>query len=216
MNPYRQWIFPCLLDWASGKMDKERTELIALACGQVLELGAGTGANFRFYSEKLDTLWALEPDLPVMARAERVRQQLPTAQADKIQLICADGHHLPLADNSLDTVICCLVLCTVPDPGRVLAEVHRVIKPEGQLLVFEHVAANSDSPRLQDWQRRLNPIWRTFACGCELNRPTRETIEQAGFRFEQIRDERHPDFPRIVSPIILGVAHPIPLEGVEG
>lgn len=212
MNPYRQWIFPRLLDWASGKMDRERTELIAQARGQVLELGSGTGANFRFYSDSLDTLWALEPESPVMVRAEHARQQIPVAQAGKIHLICGDGHHLPFADNTLDTVICCLVLCTVPDPERMLAEVHRVLKPEGQLLVFEHVAANSDSPRLQDWQNRLNPIWRTFACGCELNRPTRKTIERAGFRFERIRDERHPDYPRIVSPIILGVAYPIPLE----
>lgn len=216
MNPYRQWIFPRLLDWASGKMDMERTELIAQAHGQVLELGSGTGANFRFYSDSLDTLWALEPEPPVMARAELERKHLPAIQAEKIHLICGDGHHLPFADNTLDTVICCLVLCTVPDPGRMLAEVHRVLKPNGQLLVFEHVAANTDSPRLQGWQNRLNPIWRTFACGCELNRPTRTTIERAGFRFERIRDERHPDFPRIVSPIILGVAHPIPLEEAEG
>lgn len=215
MNPYRQWIFPRLLDWASGKMDTERTELIAQAYGQVLELGAGTGANFRFYTDRLEVLWALEPEAPVMARAEHRRQQLPLSQAERIHLICGDGHQLPFGDGTLDTVICCLVLCTVPDPGRMLAEVHRVLKPEGQLLVFEHVAANLDSPRLQDWQNRLNPIWRKFACGCELNRTTRNTIEQAGFRFEQIRDERHPDFPRIVSPIILGVAHPIPLETTE-
>lgn len=204
-----------MLDWASGKMDKERTELIAQAYGQVLELGSGTGANFRFYSQELDTLWALEPDVPLMALAEQVCKQLPAAQAEKIHLICGDGHHLPFADNSLDTVICCLVLCTVPNPGRMMAEVHRVLKPEGQLLVFEHVAANSESPRLQDWQNRLNPIWRKFACGCELNRPTRITIEGAGFRFERIRDERHPDYPRIVSPIILGVAHPIPMGEAE-
>ena len=209
MNPYRQWIFPRLLDWASGKMDKERAELIAMAQGEVLELGSGTGANFPFYSDQLVRLWALEPETPVMALAEQARLELPGVQSEKINLLCADGHHLPFADDSLDSVICCLVLCTVPDPEKMMREVHRVLKPEGQLLVFEHVAANEQSARLQRWQNRLNPIWRTLACGCELNRHTRRTIEQAGFQFETIRDERHPEFPRIVSPIILGVAHPV-------
>ena len=209
MNPYRQWIFPRLLDWASGKMDKERAELIAMAQGEVLELGSGTGANFPFYSDQLVRLWALEPETPVMALAEQVRLGLPAVQSEKINLLCADGHHLPFADDSLDSVICCLVLCTVPDPEKMMREVRRVLKPGGQLLVFEHVAANEQSERLQRWQNRLNPIWRTLACGCELNRHTRRTIEKAGFQFEAIRDERHPEFPRIVSPIILGVAHPV-------
>lgn len=209
MNPYRQWIFPRLLDWASGKMDKERAELIAMAQGEVLELGSGTGANFPFYSDQLVRLWALEPETPVMALAEQARLGLPAVQSEKINLLCADGHHLPFADDSLDSVICCLVLCTVPDPDKMMREVRRVLKPGGQLLVFEHVAANEQSERLQRWQNRLNPIWRTLACGCELNRDTRRTIEKAGFQFETIRDERHPEFPRIVSPIILGVAHPV-------
>jgi len=208
MNPYREWIFPRLLDWASGKMDNERAHLMPQANGQVLELGAGTGANFAFYGDQLGTLWALEPELPLLARAETVLNQLPAEQAKKIRLLCGDGHHLPFAENSLDTVICCLVLCTVPKPEQMLREIRRVLKPEGKLLVFEHVAAQDDSPRLQRWQNRLNPVWRPLACGCELNRPTRRTIEQAGFVFETIRDERHPDFPRLVSPIILGVAYP--------
>lgn len=208
MNPYREWIFPRLLDWASGKMDAERAHLIERAEGQVLELGVGTGANFSFYTEQMHQLWALEPDTAVMALANDARAQLPAQQARKIELLCADGHKLPFADDSMDTVICCLVLCTVPDPQQMLSEAYRVLKPEGQLLVFEHVEADHNSPRLRRWQHRLNPIWRKFACGCELIRPTRKTIETAGFEFESLTEHRHPDFPALVSPIILGSARP--------
>lgn len=208
MNPYRQWIFPRLLDWASGKMDEERAHLIERAKGRVLELGSGTGANFRFYGDQLVTLWALEPEVPVMKLAKSARSELPPAQAGKIHLVCGDGHQLPFADNSLDTVICCLVLCTVPNPEKMLSEAYRVLKPEGQLLVFEHVEADDNSPRLRRWQHRLNSVWRQFACGCELIRPTRKTIEQAGFEFESLTEHRHPDFPALVSPIILGAARP--------
>ena len=133
MNPYRQWIFRRLLDWASGKMDKERAELIAMAQGEVLELGSGTGANFPFYSDQLVRLWALEPETPVMALAEQTRLGLPAVQSEKINLLCADGHHLPFADDSLDSVICCLVLCTVPYPDKMMREVRRVLKPGGRL-----------------------------------------------------------------------------------
>ncbi|MGB0466703.1 MAG: class I SAM-dependent methyltransferase [Pontibacterium sp.] len=209
MNLYRRWIFPRLLSWASGKMDAERIHLMEQARGQVLELGSGTGANFRFYDTELNQLWALEPETPVMALAEQARQALPKADKEKIQLICGDGHHLPFPDHTMDTVICCLVLCTVPEPERMLAEVHRVLKPQGQLLVFEHVEADKHSPRLLRWQHRLNPIWRQFSCGCELIRPTRQTIEQAGFRFEALNEHRHPAFPALVSPIILGSARPV-------
>lgn len=209
MNLYREWIFPRLLEWASGKMDAEREALITQASGDVLELGAGTGANFPFYTADAHKVWALEPEAALLERAERQRAGLSPAQADRIVLLQADGHHLPFADASMDTVICCLVLCTVPFPSQMLAEARRVLKPQGCLLVFEHVAAGNDAPVLQRWQNRLNPIWRACACGCELNRPTRHTIEQAGFQFEQLRDARHPDFPAIVSPIILGVARPV-------
>lgn len=209
MNLYREWIFPRLLEWASGKMDAEREALIALAEGDVLELGAGTGANFPFYRERMRSLWALEPELVLLNRAQAALAREPEDRQTKVTLLCADGQQLPFADASMDTVICCLVLCTVPSPAQMLAEAHRVLKPEGRLLVFEHVAASAQNPRLRRWQNRLNPIWRVCACGCELNRPTRQTIEQAGFRFEQLRDERHPDFPAIVSPIILGVARPV-------
>ena len=84
----------------------------------------------------------------------------------------------------------------------------RVLKPTGKLLVFEHVAAHPEHGRLRQWQNRLNPIWTKFACGCELNRPTRQTIEEAGFEFLEIRDERFERYPKLVSPMILGVAKP--------
>ncbi len=207
MSLYQRYIFPHLLAWASTRMDAERERLLAQAAGEVLELGAGTGANFAFYCDAVTRLWALEPDAVLLGRARQARTALSAEQAARIRLIRGDGQRLPFAENRFDCVVCCLVLCTVPDPARMLAEARRVLKPGGRLLVFEHVAAEPGS-RLRRWQNRLNPVWRYCGCGCELQRPTLATIRRAGFRVDQISAYRHPDFPAIVSPVIFGTATP--------
>jgi ubiquinone/menaquinone biosynthesis C-methylase UbiE len=118
-------------------MAAHRRALLAGARGRVLEVGAGTGLNLAFYPASLDELVLTEPDAAMRARLRRrVARRRPhaTVAADRAEA-------LPFADGSFDTVVCTLVLCTVPDPAAALAEFRRVLAPDGRLLFIEHLRA---------------------------------------------------------------------------
>jgi ubiquinone/menaquinone biosynthesis C-methylase UbiE len=102
-------------------------------------------------------------------------------------------------------VVSTLVLCTVEDPERALAEIRRVLRPEGSLLFLEHV--RSDDRRLARWQDRLHGPWRSFAEGCNCNRPTLDLLRRAGFAVSAA-DARWRRMPPIVRPLVSGRATP--------
>lgn len=116
----------------------------------------------------------------------------------------ARAEQLPFEDESFDNVVCTLVLCTVADPPRALAEVRRVLKPQGRLLFIEHV--RSEDSRLARWQDRLQGPWAWFGCGCQCNRATVESIRAAGFSVADLRHENLSKAPRIVQPLVVGAA----------
>lgn len=204
INPYYRWLFPWLLDRVSKVVAPERDQLLARAQGVVLEVGAGTGTSFSCYQRQVTKVLALEPDAGVVVRARKVFKGLSAEQQDKIEVLVADAMAIPLSDNSCDTVVCFLVLCSVPDPQQVLSEVGRVLKPGGSLLFFEHVLA--DSEKVQRWQHRLNPYWHRCAGGCQLNRETAEYIQQAGFELREYRRYEHQSFPVLVRQLVTGIA----------
>ena len=122
------------------------------------------------------------------------------------KLVPLAGERLPFDDASFDEVVVTLTLCSVDDPGQVLAEMRRVLKPGGRYHFFEHVAA--DDPwyrRLQEW---LNPLQRVLGCGCNMNRETERSIADAGFTLETIERLVTPGAPvhPPLFPMILGVA----------
>ncbi|MBR9866603.1 MAG: class I SAM-dependent methyltransferase [Oceanospirillales bacterium] len=203
-NPYYRCFFPWLLDRVSKVVAPEREQLLSYAKGAVLEIGAGTGTSFNCYQSQVSEVYALEPDTGVMQKARSVLSGLPETQRDKIQLLVADAMNIPLADNRFDTVVCFLVLCSVPEPQQVLQEVYRVLKPGGQLLFFEHVL--SDNVAVQRWQHRLNPLWHRCAGGCQLNRETAGLIVRAGFELQQLKRYQHEAFPVLVRQLVTGIA----------
>src|SRR5690242_16890634 len=144
-------------------MRRRRAELLAQARGRTLELGAGTGLNLPHYGDV--ELILLEPDPAMRARL---------ARRTSAQVLAAGAEDIPLDDGSVDTVVATLVLCTVDDPQATLAEIARVLKPDGQLLLIEHVRAHAR--RLARWQDRLETPWRHFAVGCRCNRSTGELL----------------------------------------
>ena len=158
-----------------------RDALLAHARGRVLELGAGTGVNLDHYGPEVTELVLLEPADPMADRLERK----VSASGVPARVIRAGAEQLPFEDGYFDAVVATLVLCTVTDPDRVLAEVQRVLAPGGRLLFLEHVRA--DDAKLARWQHRLNPIQKRVACGCHLDRPTQDLI--AG-RFEMVELQR--------------------------
>ena len=115
-----------------------------------------------------------------------------------------DAQQLTFQDNSFDTAVAFLVFCTIPDPQKAAKELFRVLKPGGQLLFFEHVAA--EKPSTARWQARLNPYWNKVACGCHLNRDTTKIFEDAGFEFDEFKKYHLPKAPSVVSTVIQGRA----------
>jgi SAM-dependent methyltransferase len=115
----------------------------------------------------------------------------------------ATAEELPFADESFETVVSTLVLCTVTDPRRAVAEVARVLQPGGRLLFMEHVRAESGWRRTL--QRRSVGAWAAFADGCRCDRSTLETIE-ARMRIESVERGNWRGMPGIVKPLVWGRA----------
>ena len=160
---------------------KYRKQLLTPLQGKVLEIGAGTGVNFPFYPSGAE-VWAIEPSSSMMDRARKKLEVHPPAAA--IRLILA-GVHDPDLDTLIqqaqpfDAIVCTLVLCTIPDAGQAVADIKRWLKPGGNLLLLEHIHA-PHAP-MRHWQNWLNPVWKTFGEGCNLNRPTDQTLREYGF-----------------------------------
>jgi SAM-dependent methyltransferase len=180
-----------------------RRRLLAQARGRVLELGAGTGLNLPHYPDGLDTLILVEPDA---AMRRRLARRL-AGRGRSGEIVDAVAERLPLPDRSVDTVVATLVLCTVEDPERALAEIARVLRPDGQLLFVEHV--RSRSSRLARMQDALAGPWRRFACGCRCNRSTVEQMRACGFTADAAPATWRA-MPPIVRPLVIGRARPRP------
>lgn len=168
--------------------------------GTVVEIGPGTGINFNYLPSGM--LWqGVEPN--------EAFHKLLMAQAKEkgihATLVPGEAANIPLADNSADAVICTLVLCSVPDAAAAVAEMKRVLKPGGKLVFIEHVAAPKKS-RLRFIQDALNPINRFMADGCNCNRETWTTIQEAGFSSVELTHHRMKGTMKFHAPHIMGYA----------
>lgn len=177
-----------------------RREALATASGRTLDLGAGTGGNVDLFPPAVSELVLVEPD-PHMLKQLRSKLGEPGEGVSTIQ---APAESLPFADDSADTVVFTLVLCTVPDPPAALSEAARVLRPGGKLLFVEHV--RSRHPGLARWQDRLEKPWRFLADGCHCNRDTVATIEASPFELERVEHDRLPKTAPIIRPLAWGSA----------
>jgi ubiquinone/menaquinone biosynthesis C-methylase UbiE len=198
-------VFSALYDpllWVGERagMAKRRDHLLAGAKGRVLELGAGTGLNLPHYPEGIDELVLTEPAAPMVSRLERRVHR----DGRSCRVLEASAESLPFEDDSFDTVVSTLVLCTVDDPSRAIDETARVLKPGGKLLFLEHVRA--DTPRLARWQDRLHRPWHAFAAGCHANRPTVELLRESPLEVDAVEHDRWSWMPALVHPLAVGTA----------
>lgn len=155
---------------------KRRALVVPQAEGEVLELGAGGGANFAFYDPaRVKRVRGVDPSPGLLDRAR------DAAKAEGIEFLIDEGvaEALPFADASFDTVLATFTLCSVEDHARSLAEARRVLRPGGKLLFLEHGAA--PDANVAKWQRRIEPVWKRIAGGCHLTRPVASAIAHAGF-----------------------------------
>lgn len=202
MGWYEDKLFPPLLDWATRPLNRDRDALLAGARGRVLELGVGTGANFGRYTPAATEIHGIEPGGAMLAKARATAEALP--QPERFHLVEAGAEALPYPDHHFDTVIACLVFCTIPDREAAAREVARVLRPDGQLLVLEHV--QSERPLTRRVQHGLNPLWRHLACGCQLTRDTGTLLADHGFDISGLRRWRHPKLPGFAGELLQGVA----------
>ncbi|WP_439546815.1 class I SAM-dependent methyltransferase [Sandarakinorhabdus sp.] len=206
MGLYSETIFPWLLDRALGHPNimARRRALVAGATGEVLEIGFGSGATLPFYDPaRVTRLTVVEPSEGMNRRAAARLAASPVP----ITSVPGAGERLPFGDGRFDTVVCCLTLCSVSDVGQVLAEVRRVLKPQGRFLFLEHVLA--EDPSRQRWQRRLTPIQKVVGVGCHLDRPSAELVRGAGFVLEPMPvAEEEPAFGGLakLTPLVMGAA----------
>jgi ubiquinone/menaquinone biosynthesis C-methylase UbiE len=180
-----------------------RAELLAGARGRTLELGAGTGLNLAHYTDAVTELVLTEPD-PHMARRLRKRLEEEPPAPGRVEVIEAQAERLPFEDQSFDTVVSTLVLCSVESPGGAAAEIARVLKPDGRLLYLEHV--RSGDPAVARWQDRLERPWGWLGAGCHPNRDTLAQLEATGLLAEPVERDQMPKAPPIVRPLVRGEA----------
>ena len=180
-----------------------RQRLLAGLRGRVIEVGAGNGLNFQHYPATVAEVVAVEPEpyLRELALAAARRAHMP------IRVVDGHADRLPAEDAAFDAGVASLVLCSVPDQSRALAELLRVIHPGGELRFYEHVRA--DTPGLARVQRLIDPIWPLFVGGCHASRDTLAAITAAGFQIDHYERFRFPDPGPTTptSPHVLGTAH---------
>jgi SAM-dependent methyltransferase len=172
---FNAWFLASCTDFMDELYGERKRALFGALPASIVELGAGTGANFRYYPAGTRVV-AIEPN-PAMhekLRAEAASQDL------QLEIRGLRGEALDLADSCADLVVCTLVLCSVDDPSRVVAEARRVLRPGGRFVFLEHVAAPPASPR-RALQRIVRRPWRWLFEGCTTDRETWRVLEAAGF-----------------------------------
>ncbi len=161
-----------------SKLFRLRRRVASEIQGRTLEIGAGTGANALAYRRDVTvTAIDLRPAHLGVARKKARRRGL------EFTAVCADAQELPFPDAAFDTVFGTLVFCSIAEPERALAEIRRVLRPGGRLLLLEHVRGQTPfSRKLTDW---LHPLWFTLQGVCHLNRETAATVAGAGFHVDE-------------------------------
>jgi ubiquinone/menaquinone biosynthesis C-methylase UbiE len=203
MDLYGNRIYPALVNLLGNPKPIQalREQVVSLAAGTVLEIGAGSGANFPYYDRtNVKQLYALEPNPGMLRLAVMQRRRAPV----EIEFLILPGERIPLEDASVDTVVSTFTLCTIPALEEALKGIERVLKTNGLLIFLENTLAAE--PQVQRWQRRWEPIHRRVFEGLQLTRDIPSLILSAGFRMERLELVYLSRFPKSWSHCCLGVA----------
>lgn len=193
---YDRHVVPRAIGCACGTrlIQRQRAKVVPKASGAVLELGIGGGLNLRFYDRtRVTSVTGIDPSEPLRQRAEAAARTAGLA----VSILAGEAENLPFADCSFDTVVCTFTLCSTHAPARALREAQRVLVPGGRFLFLEHGLA--PDPRVQRWQRRLEPLWTRLAGGCHLTRPVAANVLAAGFRMVDVQAMYLAKIPRIIG-----------------
>jgi Methylase involved in ubiquinone/menaquinone biosynthesis len=203
MSLYHDYCFAPLMDWmlSGAAINELRQRVVEPAAGRVLEIGFGTGLNLPFYRSAVTSLTLLDSERLLPAR---VKRRMDACRARHIVTTQTTAERLPFESATFECVVSTFTLCTIPDVAAALAEIRRVLKPDGRFHFAEH--GRSDSRSIARWQDRLNPIQQWWACGCNLNRPIDRLIRDAGLNIATLDRPTVPGMPRVALDLYVGVA----------
>ncbi|MDQ4145996.1 MAG: class I SAM-dependent methyltransferase [Actinomycetota bacterium] len=193
-------LYPRLIKSSEEKwLRAHRARVLGEVSGAVVEIGAGSGLNLEHYTSSVTSLVLTEPNPHLISRLREAASRLnPEAE-----IVETPADSLPGPDGSADFVVSTLVLCSVPDVAGVLGEIKRVLKPDGGLVLLEHVRGEG---RVENLQRYLEPITKIVGRGCHVTRETRAELEAAGFDTSEVQDVWVEHEPKIYGPHIVGTA----------
>ncbi|MEO8092635.1 MAG: class I SAM-dependent methyltransferase [bacterium] len=202
-HPLFARVFVWLMSHESREQLEHRRELLDGLSGRVVEVGAGNGRNFALYPDQVSEVVAVEPEPYLRRLAVQAAGSAPVP----VRVIDGLADRLPFDPGAFDAAVTSLVLCSVFDQGQALAELHRVIRPGGELRFYEHVVA--DEARLARAQRLADRLfWPHVGGGCHTSRDTGGAITAAGFQLQRCTrlSVRPSPLMALVAPHILGAA----------
>ncbi|GGB41386.1 methyltransferase [Flexivirga endophytica] len=204
MGIYTDRVLPHLMnrimDHAETRAARQR--VCAGLHGEVAEIGFGSGLNLPHLPADVIQLHAVEPSrVSVRLAADRI-----AAATAPVQVVGLDGQRLPLADGSVDAVLCTWSLCTIPDPVAAVREFRRVLRPGGQLHFVEHGLAPDENVRR--WQHRLDGLQQRVAGGCHLDRDIPQILRAGGMEPTRL-DTCYGFGPKALSARFEGIARPV-------
>ncbi len=183
MGLYNKYILPKVIDRACKQNPsmRQREKIIPLATGNVLEIGIGSGLNLPYYDNtEVNQLLAIDPSLELWKKNRIDPKDLPF----DFEFVKAFAENIPSDNNSFDTVVITFTLCSITDPNKAFEEIRRVLKPNGKLVFCEHGKAPDKA--IEKWQNFINPVWKRFGGGCNLNRDIPLIIENNGLKINSL------------------------------
>ena len=201
MGFYQDQVVPRITNVALGGREfaRIRPRVTAGLAGEVLEVGFGSGLNVPYYPVEVKRVRAVDP----ATVGRKLAASRLAASPVPVEFAGLDGQALPAESGAVDHVLITWTMCTIPGVATALREMHRVLRPGGELHFAEH--GRSPDPGVARWQDRLTPLQRLLYAGCHLNRPIDRLVTQAGFRMTRLENFYLPG-PRPFGYIFEGVA----------
>lgn len=201
-HPVFTWLYQRLAQLEeSGAVGDARDEISSHLHGRLLIVGMGPAQDLHHLPAAVTEVVGVEPSAS-MRKAAHPQIEAAAQRGLPVEVLDAVAEHLPLPDDSVDSVLFAYVLCSVDDPALAVAEALRVLRPGGTIAVLEHVAGSPGS-----WMRRaqnvVSPVWPRIAAGCRCNQDTRAVFAAAGVDVSALRDVELVPIPP-VAPTLVG------------